>query len=279
MKTEILDFPAEEAEERLQFVKSIIPSMGNELIRFQSQISIRNSADHRSDRLLMNEADAFIQKKLTESIRSQFPDDSILSEESFKDMKEGHFSWWLDPVDGTRNFIHGVPLYVISAGLAFRDDPVGGIVYAPALRDLYYALKGNGAYKNNNPIQVSSVDAVERLLVSSGLPFHRKDILKEILTDLSAFIRSGSGLRRTGSTVLDLCWIAEGRFDALWEREIEAWDTCAASVILTEAGGKMTGFHGEAHHLQLKDILASNNRVHEELIKIMKSSQNMEGMN
>jgi myo-inositol-1(or 4)-monophosphatase len=279
MQTEILDFPYDEADERTQFIKKILPLMGAELMQYQNSISIRHSRDARSDRILMNEADTFILRKLTDALHAQFPDDSVISENSFKEMKSGNFSWWIDPVDGTRNFIHGVPLYVISVGLAFRNDPVGGVVYVPSLREMYHALLGHGAYKNENPIQVSSIDTAERLLVSSGLPFHRKEILAEILSDMSAFIRSGSGLRRTGSTVLDLCWIAEGRFDALWERDTGSWDTCAASVILTEAGGKISGLHGEPFDIKTKDILASNTLMHDALITIMKSAKNMQGLN
>ncbi len=279
MKTEILDFPSEEAEERAAFISGLMPALGEELLRFQPDCSIHNAGDVKADRILMNQADAFLQTKITDAIRLHYPEDTIISEEHYTDDRQGDFTWWLDPVDGTRNFIHGVPLFVISAGISWKGDPAAGVVYAPVFKELYKGVKGCGAFKNGNPIQVSSLDEPARLLVSAGLPFRRREILKEIMTDLSAFIRSGSGLRRTGSLILDLCWIAEGRFDALWERDTEAWDTCGASVILTEAGGRMTGFSGDDYTLKTRDILASNAGVHPDLIRILQSSQNAEGMN
>ena len=135
-------------------------------------------------------------------------------------------------------------MFCIAFGITYRGSPVGGVVHVPAIGQggtTYHAIVGAGAFKNQNPIRVSSIDVIERAVVAPCLPYHRKDIIGDIVGDIFAFVSAGSGLRRTGSTVLDLCWMAEGRLDALWDRDLKPWDLCGASVILFEAGGRVSG--------------------------------------
>lgn len=279
MQTEILDFPEEQAHQRIDFLREILPAIGRGLVTYRSEVHISHSRSAASDRILMEQADRHVEKQLIEAIGERFPDDHILSEEAGSNGKEGLFGWVLDPVDGTRNFIHGVPMFAIAAGLIHRGTPVGGAVLAPAFQELYHGVMGSGAFKNGVPIGVSGVDSMERLIVSNGLPYNRREIIGEILADVSAFITTGIGFRRSGSTILDLCWIAEGRFDAMWERDVKSWDTCGASVILNEAGGKITGFGGEPFHLDQTRIVASNGIMHDHVVRILKEARHLEGMN
>lgn len=279
LKTDNIEFPQEQVEERVQFMIELLPGAGKSLQTYRSEIHISNSESSSMDKRFMEKADRFVEVALIEALRGRFPDDGFLVEGSERIPGVSGFDWYIDPVDGSRNFVHGVPLYTIASGITYRESPVAGVVHAPGFQETYSAILGQGAYKNDIPIEVSSVDSVERSLVSNGLPYQRREILTEILADLSSVIASGIGLRRTGSGTLDLCWIAEGRFDAMWERDMDPWDLCGAGLILHEAGGKITGFAGENYHLDLSDIVASNNRIHENIIEILQDARRVQGHN
>jgi myo-inositol-1(or 4)-monophosphatase len=278
LDTGTLGFPLDDVTRRVAHVQNLLPSIGLRLVEIQEQMRLSLSGPQEADMALMRKAEREAEIPLVDGILAEFADDSIQTEE--QSIGSGsEFAWWLDPLDGSRNFIHGVPLYAISAGLTFREEPVAGLVLLPVFRDLYHAVSGSGAYKNRQQIFVSEIDAIERCLLTTGLPYRRKEILSELISDMSAIISSGTGLRRTGSAVLDLCWVAEGRFDAMWERGVKATDTCAASVILTEAGGKISGFSGEPYHTRLHDIIAANGFVHDTVLEILRRKRDVESSN
>lgn len=279
LQTENLEFPHEDTENRVKFIINALQGPGKGLLSFQNEAHISNSTSLEKDRILMSKADEYIENAILNKIMEVFRNDAIVSEISGRLGGDGEFTWYIDPVDGTRNFIHGVPMYTISAGIAFRGEPVAGIIHVPAFNDTYHAILGQGAYKNETPIQVSEVEKVNRTLISNGLPYHKKEFIPDILGNISAFITNGIGLRRTGSGTLDVCWIAEGRFDAMWEREMDPWDTCAAYVILKESGGRMTGFGGEPFDLSMKDVVASNGLIHDQIVDILKHAHRVQGNN
>lgn len=279
MDTGIVEFPRDDVEARMRLVLERLPELGRSVIAYQDEVHIESSRSFSMDRTLMERADRFVEEQLLHRIRDEFPGDSIYSEEAADTAGDSDFAWWIDPVDGTRNFIHGNPLYCISIGLCFREGPCAGVVLAPAFGETYHAVSGQGAFKNEAPILVSRVDTVERGLTSAGLPFRRKEFLNDLIADLSAFAATGTGLRRTGSTVLDLCWIAEGRFDALWERALTPYDTCASSVILGEAGGRITNLDGDTFSFQSPEAVASNGVLHDQMIEVIQKARKVEGMN
>ncbi|HMU82027.1 MAG TPA: inositol monophosphatase family protein [Leptospiraceae bacterium] len=276
METQIVGFPLDETERRIRHVISIMPALGRSLLSSQDSLNIRNSSSSQSDKILMEKADRTISHTIVRSLQTQFPEDKIVSEDEGQVGSDGDFEWWCDPVDGTRNFIHGIPFFCISMGLTWRGSPVGGVVHVPAMGQTgltYHAIVGQGAFKNQNPIHVSTVSQLERAVMASGLPYRRKEIIGDILGDIFAFVTTGIGLRRTGSVILDLCWIAEGKFDALWDRDISPWDSCAASVILFEAGGKISGYLGEKFDIQQTRIVASNGILHEEAVSVLQKAR------
>lgn len=281
MQTQIIEFPLDEAERRVRHALNLVPNLGRSLLSAQDALNIKHSSSSATDKELMEKADRTIERTMIRSIQTAFPKDRIVSEEEGQSGSDGDFEWWCDPVDGTRNFIHSIPLFCISLGITFRGSPVGGVVHVPGLGqagNTYYAIPGQGAFKNQMPIQVSNVDQLERAVMASGLPYKRKEILTDLVTDIFAFVSAGIGLRRTGSVILDLCWIAEGRFDALWDRDLKPWDTCAASVILLEAGGKISGNAGEAFDIHQPQIVASNGILHDEAISVLQKARKT-GMN
>ena len=277
--TSIAEFPLDEVVRRARFVIDLLPEVGLGLTQFQDQSRIQASKSSGEDMSLMTKADKFVEQRLLGAISTNFPEDRIHSEEEGETGQDGDYQWWIDPVDGTRNFIHGVPLYCISVGLCFREQPVAGIVSVPALGEIYHAIHGSGAFKNEMPLQVSPMDSIERALVSSGLPYERVSILNSLVANIAAFVATGTGLRRTGSTVLDLCWIAEGRFDAMWERDVTPWDTAAASVIVREAGGRLSDFLGQPFNFKSPELVASNAVLHESVIETLTKARDVEGIN
>lgn len=279
MATQIIEFPLDEVSDRVRHILQILPPLGDNLIDYQEKVSMRHSQSGRMDYAMMQKADQFVKYKLFETIQAQFSEDRIVSSAEDVPEGDGDFQWWIDPVDGARNFIHGVPLFCIAVGLCFREIPVAGVVLVPALGDLYHAIYGSGAFKNDVGIQVSAVENAERTVIATGLPFKRQDIISDLISDISAFVSSGAGIRRTGSIVLDLCWIAEGRFDALWERAIKPRDICGTSVILAEAGGRISDFDGRAFQLEFENIVASNGFVHDHVVLLLGDARKVEGMN
>lgn len=281
METGIIEFPLEETERRVRHVLSVLPALGRSLLAAQESLNIRHSSSSASDKTLMEKADRSIENTIVRTLQSAFPEDRIVSEEEGQSGADGDFEWWCDPVDGTRNFIHGIPLFCIAFGITYRGSPVAGVVHVPAIGQggtTYHAIAGAGAFKNQTPIRVSTIDSIERAVVAPGLPYHRKDIIGDIVGDIFAFVSAGSGLRRTGSTILDLCWMAEGRLDALWDRDLKPWDLCGASVILFEAGGRVSGPAGEAFDIHQTQAVASNGILHEEIVSVLQKARKP-GMN
>ncbi|MCB1168537.1 MAG: inositol monophosphatase [Leptospiraceae bacterium] len=275
----IAEFPFEEIQKRMDLLKGALPALGQRLLQIQPQLHIENSANSKSDLTLMNRADEEIEGPLLTALHEAFPDDTYYAEMEDTEPNHMDFTWWIDAVDGTRNFIHGLPFFCMSVGLVFRETPVAGVVYVPAMGEMYHAISGSGAFKNDQPISVSRIAQMERSLVATGLPYERKEIITRLISDISAFVSSGTGLRRTGSVILDLCYVAEGRFDAMWERDVDPWDSCAASVLIKEAGGRVSGFAGEIYDVKLRDIVASNGILHTEMLEILKQAREIEGIN
>lgn len=278
-EAQLVEFPLDDVEDRIRSLLALLSEISEGLRDYRSQIHIRYSTSADEDLLLMRRADRFVEQRLLGSIRSRFPRDFIHSEEEGELGEDGEFHWWIDPVDGTRNFVHGLPQYCIVLGLCFRDDPVAGVVMVPELSETYHAVRGGGAFKNGRPIEVSAMSDLERGLIANGLPYERKKILKVLMADISAFATAGAGLRRTGSTALDLCWVAEGRLDAMWERGVRPWDVCGPSVIIREAGGRLSDFLGSPFEMFEPEIVASNGVLHDAVIETLEKGRDIEAMN
>ncbi len=268
-ETGIIDFPINEVYDRVQLILSYIPKINHFTLQFQEDIKkgriIKNFYE------LVKLSDQEVENQLLDIIQKNFKKDSIISESAGEIQKDGDFSWWLDPLDGSRNFIHNNPFFCISIGLVFRDNPVAGIVTVPFFNEIYHAIYGEGAYKNKKRIMVSTTTSLDLALISSGIPFNRQEILHQLLTDLSTMISAGTGIRKTGSIVIDLCWTAEGRIDGMWERNLNPWDTCAGYIILKEAGGKITDIEGNSYHIQIDNLVASNSLIHSDIIHTLRN--------
>ncbi len=192
------------------------------------------------------------------------PDDAILAEESGGATPDGR-TWIVDPLDGTVNFVHGIPQISVSVGLWDGDKPLAGVVYDPLREECFSAETGKGAHLNGRPIGVSSTDQLDGCVVATGFPYDHGDYADEYAAVVGVVLASVNGIRRFGSAALDLAWVAAGRYAAYWELSLQPWDQAGGIVIVREAGGRVTDFGGCDSVSTTPLVLASNAHVHEDL--------------
>jgi myo-inositol-1(or 4)-monophosphatase len=216
---------------------------------------------------LVTEADIASEKAIMETIRQEFPDHFILSEEAGEIRMDSEYKWVIDPIDGTVNFANGIPLCCVSIGLEKNGDMIMGAVHNPILGEFFFAQKGYGASLNDKKISVSDKSEVKTACLVTGFPYTYLDMPNGPLQVFERFIRRGIPVRRLGSAAMDLCWVAAGRFDAFYEHKLNAWDSAAGFLIVEEAGGKVTDFHGKKYSPYQPQILATNGIIHDEMLQ------------
>jgi len=234
------------------------------------------ATEYKGEADLVTEADRASERLIVERLDTRFPGHGVYGEEGTRGQMESEYRWYVDPVDGTTNFAHGYPVFCISMGLEYRapglsaDEDgqiVAGVIFDPTRNELFVAEKGKGAYLNGRRIQVSRTQTVAESLLATGFPSRKRHQNPNIHFYQEITMRS-HGVRRAGSAALDLAYTACGRFDGYWEFNLNPWDTSAGSLMVTEAGGTITYFDGSPFQLASREILASNGRVHGELVQI-----------
>ncbi len=218
---------------------------------------------------LVTKADTESEKVIIETILAKFPDHTILAEESGLNEGEADYKWIVDPLDGTTNFAHQLGLFSISIAFALSEDIVFGIVFNPLTEELFAATTQEGATLNGRPIRVSSSTAVSESLLVTGFPYDFKKILNPLLKRFSGCLQASQGVRRLGSAALDLCYVACGRFDGFWEQNLKPWDTAAGQLIAVEAGSVVTDFLNNPFTIDKKEILATNGKIHGEMLALL----------
>jgi myo-inositol-1(or 4)-monophosphatase len=214
--------------------------------------------DHQSEKLIVDE------------IHLHFPSHKILAEEGSEGSTTGDYRWIIDPLDGTKNFIHDIPIFSISIALEYQSQLMLGVIYDPVHDELFSAETGNGAYLNGKKIQVSARDFPESLL-ATGFPHKYKRFLPQYLLCFEEIFLNCSGIRRCGSAAIDLCYTAVGKFDGFWELGLSVWDMAAGSLIIREAGGLVSDFQGGESYLESGFIVAGNAKVHQKILEITKN--------
>lgn len=220
---------------------------------------------------LVTEVDNHSEKRIIEIIKEHFPDHSIISEEVGELIQDSPYQWIIDPIDGTVNFAHGIPLCCVSIGLKFGDDLLLGTVYNPMMNELFFAEKGKGAYLNNRKISVSQKTDFRKACLVTGFPYKWPNSTEHPIRVFERFILEGLPVRRLGSAAIDLCWVACGRFDGFWEYNLSSWDVAAGYLIVQEAGGVITNFDGEPYSVFDKQTLATNGHIHENMLQLIKN--------
>jgi len=207
---------------------------------------------------LVSYVDKESEKRIIEQLSKLLPESGFVAEEGTSSKHGERYNWVIDPLDGTTNYIQGVPIYAVSIGLLDGDELVVGVVYEVGLDECFYAWKEGGAYLNGEPIRVSERDDIHDALLATGFPYSNFDQLDEYLALLKWTMTNARGVRRLGSAATDLAYVACGRFDSFWEYDLKPWDVAAGALIVKEAGGVVTDFNGGSNYLFGGEIIASN---------------------
>lgn len=223
---------------------------------------------------LVSYVDKTAEEQIVSELRTILPEAGFITEENTSNEKGKEYNWIIDPLDGTTNFIHGMPCFCISIGLIKGDEMVVGVVHELNLDECFYAWKSGGAYVNSKPIHVSSTRHLKDSLLATGFPYHDFSLMKPYMEVFDYCMRNTHGLRRLGSAAADLAYVAAGRFEAFYEYGLNAWDVAAGCLLVEEAGGTVTDFRGGRNFVFGREVNASNGKVGTELLDVIKSKFN-----
>jgi len=216
---------------------------------------------------LVTEVDKMSEEKIISVIRTYFPEHAIISEEIGELPKPSDYQWIIDPIDGTVNFAHGIPICCVSIALKHKDDLLLGTVYNPMMKELFFAERGKGATLNGIPISVSKKTDFRKACLVTGFPYKWPENTEHPIKVFERFVLEGLPIRRLGSAAIDLCWVACGRFDGFWEYNLSSWDVAAGYLIVQEAGGRVTNFEGHTYNVFERETLATNGHIHDAMLE------------
>jgi myo-inositol-1(or 4)-monophosphatase len=231
--------------------------------------SVRVSSKQVND--FVTEVDVACEKTIIETLLTAYPGHGIWAEESGTEhgTQDSEFVWIIDPLDGTTNFIHGLPVYCVSIALAVKGKIEQAVVYDPTRNDLFTATKGRGAYMNDRRIRVSKRIHMEECLISTGFPYRAGDNLPKYLSMLGDVMPRCAGVRRPGAAALDLAYVAAGFTDGFFEANLQPWDVAAGSLLITEAGGLVGNFSGEADFLETGECMAGAPKIYSQMATLL----------
>ncbi|HEV8584372.1 MAG TPA: inositol monophosphatase family protein [Methylomirabilota bacterium] len=219
---------------------------------------------------LVTEMDQRAEAEILGRLRDAFPEDAILSEESGKASGRSGRRWIVDPLDGTTNYAHGLPVFGVSIALEAERRIVLGVVYDPTREELFVGERGRGATLNEVPVRVSATSTLNEALLTTGFPYDIRETRDTNLAEYAAFAVRARAVRRMGSAVLDLAYVACGRFDGFWELSLGPWDVAAGGLLVEEAGGTLTGIDGGPMDVDAPTLVASNGAIHQEILSVLK---------
>ncbi|MFN7978907.1 MAG: inositol monophosphatase family protein [Vicinamibacterales bacterium] len=219
---------------------------------------------------LVTEVDVEVERAARALLGARFPDHDILAEELGGGGSGASHRWVFDPLDGTTNFAHGLPIFCASLALEIDGEAVVGAVFDPNRQELFTAERGVGAWLNGAPIRVTDTSALIDALLVTGFPYDVHDRLDEVIGLFKAYVGKARAIRRLGSAAIDLCWVAAGRMDGFWEENLQPWDTRAGALLVQEAGGRVSGLDGAPWDPYARHLLASNGALHEAMLEVVR---------
>lgn len=261
MASEFVEAAAEAAGQVGAILLRMLPeSLESKQVSFK-----RNPTD------LVTRADRMSEELIVGLLRERFPGHGILAEEGTLHAGE-EYRWIIDPVDGTTNFTHGVPLFAVSIGLEHRGRLTAGVIYHPSMGEMFYADRGRGAFLRANgmdeALAVSEIGTVAEAVVATGLPYDIRDTGSNV-ANIDRLVRVAREVRILGAAALHLAYVAAGRIEAFWEPALNPWDLAAGALLVEEAGGRMSHMNGSPFRVDCRDVLATNGRVHKEMIQLL----------
>jgi myo-inositol-1(or 4)-monophosphatase len=229
-----------------------------------------SSVEHKGFNDLVSYVDKTAEEILVKELQQILPGSGFITEENTLSISGKEFQWIIDPLDGTTNFIHGVPCFCVSIALMQKEELVLGIIYEINLDECFYAWKDSPAYLNGKEIKVSAIDKLADSLLATGFPYTNFDRMKPYMDVFDFCMRKTHGLRRLGSAAVDMAYVAAGRFEGFYEYGLNAWDVAAGAFIIQQAGGKVSDFSGGDNYVFGKEIIATNKNVFQEFLKVVK---------
>ena len=229
-----------------------------------------SSYEHKSTSIdLLTIADTQSEAFILNEIKTTFPDHHIIAEESTHVENNSDYRWVIDPLDGTTNFVHNLPIFAVSIGLQYKEETIMAVVYNPAANKCFWAEKNSKAYLNGDPIHITSTNTLSISLLVTGFPYSHDERWEKGFDLFKQVYGKTQGVRRLGAAALDFCFVAMGRFDGFWEFGLQPWDVCAGALILEEAGGKVSDWDNSPMPFSGDRVLATNGFIHEEMKEIL----------
>jgi len=222
---------------------------------------------------LVTQIDKASEKLITEFITKKYPGHSILAEEGGGTKRDSEYLWVVDPLDGTTNFAHGLPIFSVSIGVQKNDTTIAGVVYDVMRNIVYSAEKGSGAFSGSQKLNVTDRTKLEHSLLVTGFPYNVAENPENAFERFEQLTKKARGIRRLGSAAIDFCYVAAGVFDGFWEVHLHPWDLCAGKLIVEEAGGLVTDFEGNQMDIYSKKILATNGKIHDQILNVFEQSK------
>ncbi len=231
----------------------------------QNQIDLKGRGDY------VTELDRRSEEAIIQMIRARYPDHAINAEESGE---SGHspFRWLVDPLDGTANYVQGIPIFAVSIAVLKGDDILAGVVFHPDRDEMFTAVRQGGAFLNGRPIRVSDRQKMAYAMLASGFPWRSKDYLDPYLECFKRLFLDAAGIRRMGAAAIDLAYTACGRFDGFWEMKLGPWDIAAGILLIREAGGVATDFHGGEAFLSSGNVVAGSKNIHSQILEVIRDN-------
>ncbi len=238
------------------------------ILRYMDQMD-KVEITEKSQNDFVTQIDKLSEEIIITEIHKAYPHHAILAEESGHGKNDHDYCWIIDPLDGTRNFMHGYPQFCISIALTKKNVVELGLVYDPIRQELFTATRGQGAYLNSRRIRISQNRKMDKALIGTGFPFRNKENIKNYMAAFENVFTQCGDIRRAGSAALDLAYVACGRLDGFWESNLQIWDIAAGSLMIKEAGGIVCDFQGGETHLERGNIIAGNPKILKELIALI----------
>lgn len=251
-----------------QKVRTICLDAANFIIA-ESKIFSSNKVELKGKSDLVSYVDKQTEKLLVDNLSKLIPNVGFITEEDTPDDTNADYIWIIDPLDGTTNFVHGLPTYAVSVALMYKEELIVGVVHEVNRNESFYAWKGGGAYMNDNPIHVTEVNKIDDCLFATGFPYYQFHKMEEYMSILNELMKNCHGLRRIGSAAVDLAYVACGRCDGFFEYNLNAYDIAAGVLIVQEAGGKVTDFKGGGDYLFGREVVAAG-EVHQAFLEVIR---------
>ena len=252
-------------------VEAVVRAGDMQIARFGSNMRV----DRKGVIDLVTEIDLEVERMFRALIAERFPEHDVLAEEMGQTRAGATHRWVFDPLDGTTNYAHGIPIFCATVALEIEGVPTVAAVYDPNRRELFTAERGVGAWLNGEPLRVSSPATLIESVLVTGFPYDIREPrrLQETVGLFAAFLGHARAVRRLGSAAIDLCWVAAGRMEGFWEQALKPWDVMGGALIVQEAGGRVTGLDGSPWDAHQGHVLASNGHVHDEMLAVVRSAR------